>query len=130
MANLLVIDSDVRDWVFIPLTLFIVLMKLVMQYMHVVRFRGPAGAGASPAREPYFNFHDDRLVGGAWAAQPNPHLAREFFRLLALCHTVIPEGERRWARREVGKALAAARLQWGVQVLEAHTCASQPPING
>jgi hypothetical protein len=35
--HLLVLDSDVRDWVFVPLTLFIVLMKLVMQYMHQVR---------------------------------------------------------------------------------------------
>jgi hypothetical protein len=30
----LVLDSNVRDWVFIPLTLFIVLMKLLMQYAH------------------------------------------------------------------------------------------------
>lgn len=36
---MLVLDSEVRDWVFIPLTLFIVLMKLVMQYMHQVRGR-------------------------------------------------------------------------------------------
>lgn len=34
--HVLVLDSEVRDWVFIPLTLFIVLMKLVMQYMHQV----------------------------------------------------------------------------------------------
>jgi len=30
----LVLDRDVRDWVFIPLTLFIVLMKLMTQYVH------------------------------------------------------------------------------------------------
>ncbi|KXZ45653.1 hypothetical protein GPECTOR_52g52 [Gonium pectorale] len=30
----LVLDSAVRDWVFIPLTLAIVLMKLLTQYMH------------------------------------------------------------------------------------------------
>jgi phospholipid-transporting ATPase len=48
--------------------------------------------GGSPVREQYFNFYDDRVLGGAWAAQPNPELAREFFRMLALCHTVIPDG--------------------------------------
>ena len=32
----LVLDRDVRDWVFIPLTLFIVLMKLMTQYVHQV----------------------------------------------------------------------------------------------
>lgn len=30
----LVLDSSVRDWVFIPLTIFIILMKLLMQYVH------------------------------------------------------------------------------------------------
>eukprot|EP00879_Flechtneria_rotunda_P003630 GHRR01003867.1.p1 GENE.GHRR01003867.1~~GHRR01003867.1.p1 ORF type:complete len:255 (+),score=57.62 GHRR01003867.1:276-1040(+) len=30
----LVLDSNVRNWVFIPLTIFIVLMKLLMQYAH------------------------------------------------------------------------------------------------
>lgn len=32
----LALDKDVRDWVFIPLTIFILLVKLVMQYMHQV----------------------------------------------------------------------------------------------
>jgi phospholipid-transporting ATPase len=65
---------------------------------------GPMGMGVSvmsgggavvernPAREQYFNFFDERILGGAWASQPNAHLAREFFRMLALCHTVIPDG--------------------------------------
>eukprot|EP00877_Chromochloris_zofingiensis_P009631 jgi/Chrzof1/4921/Cz15g04170.t1 len=30
----LVLDRQVRDWVFVPLTIFIVLMKLLMQYAH------------------------------------------------------------------------------------------------
>lgn len=47
---------------------------------------------ASPVREQYFNFYDERIMGGEWAQQPNPQLAREFFRMLALCHTVIPDG--------------------------------------
>lgn len=37
----MVLDSDVRDWVFIPLTVFIILMKLVMQYMHVAMNAAP-----------------------------------------------------------------------------------------
>ncbi|GBF95480.1 ER membrane complex subunit 3-like [Raphidocelis subcapitata] len=40
-AHQLVLDSDVRDWVFIPLTLFIVLMKLVMQYVHQAMSAAP-----------------------------------------------------------------------------------------
>lgn len=63
---------------------------------------GGGGGGEkerNPAREAYFNFWDARLMGGAWARQPNAHLAREFFRMLALCHTVIPDGARRWTLR-------------------------------
>jgi uncharacterized membrane protein len=37
MAAPLVLDREVRDWVFIPLTIFMVLMKLLMQYVHMVR---------------------------------------------------------------------------------------------
>jgi len=37
MATDLFIDRAVRDWVFVPLTIFIILMKLIMQYVHVVR---------------------------------------------------------------------------------------------
>lgn len=55
-----------------------------------------AGSGVSAKgssyREQYFNFYDERIMAGRWAEQPNPHLAREFFRMLALCHTVIPDG--------------------------------------
>lgn len=35
-AHQLLLDHAVRDWVFIPLTLAIVLMKLLTQYMHQV----------------------------------------------------------------------------------------------
>jgi phospholipid-transporting ATPase len=44
-------------------------------------------------REQYFNFYDSRLMNRQWAMQPNPELTAEFFRLLALCNTVIPDGE-------------------------------------
>ena len=71
----------------------------------------PPAGGGGPAREAYFNFHDARVMGGAWAAQPNAHLAREFFRLLALCHTVIPDGARRlgctWGLLPRGRAAGA-----------------------
>ncbi|KAH7279146.1 hypothetical protein KP509_37G007200 [Ceratopteris richardii] len=49
----------------------------------------------SPAEshEKYFNFDDDRLMRGAWRNEPNPELCKEFFRCLAVCHTVLPEGD-------------------------------------
>lgn len=33
----LVIHSEVRDWVFIPLTLLIIMMNMLRQYAHIVR---------------------------------------------------------------------------------------------
>uniref|UniRef100_A0A0D9XJM8 Phospholipid-transporting ATPase n=1 Tax=Leersia perrieri TaxID=77586 RepID=A0A0D9XJM8_9ORYZ len=40
-----------------------------------------------------FNFDDARIMRGAWRNEPNPEACKEFFRCLALCHTVLPEGE-------------------------------------
>ncbi|XP_052727588.1 phospholipid-transporting ATPase 3 isoform X1 [Vigna angularis] len=40
-----------------------------------------------------FNFDDDRLMRGAWRNEPNPDVCKEFFRCLAICHTVLPEGD-------------------------------------
>lgn len=45
------------------------------------------------AREKGFNFDDARLMRGAWRNEPNPESCKEFFRCLAICHTVLPEGE-------------------------------------
>ncbi|KAK4371889.1 hypothetical protein RND71_007273 [Anisodus tanguticus] len=45
------------------------------------------------AREKGFNFDDARLMRGAWRNEPNLDSCREFFRCLAICHTVLPEGE-------------------------------------
>ncbi|KAL7110245.1 hypothetical protein ACP275_05G012600 [Erythranthe tilingii] len=45
------------------------------------------------AREKGFNFDDGRLMQGAWRNEPNPESCKEFFRCLAICHTVLPEGE-------------------------------------
>eukprot|EP00873_Tetraselmis_striata_P034770 jgi/Tetstr1/455034/TSEL_041890.t1 len=37
------------------------------------------------------NFSDKRLEDGAWRSEADPELICEFFRLLSVCHTVIPE---------------------------------------
>ncbi|VFQ61243.1 unnamed protein product [Cuscuta campestris] len=47
----------------------------------------------NPAREKGFNFDDSRLMRGAWRNESNPDACKEFFRCLAICHTVLPEGE-------------------------------------
>ncbi|XP_015076708.1 phospholipid-transporting ATPase 3-like isoform X2 [Solanum pennellii] len=44
-------------------------------------------------REKGFNFDDARLMRGAWRNEPHPDSCKEFFRCLAICHTVLPEGE-------------------------------------
>ncbi|CAL5188826.1 unnamed protein product [Lathyrus oleraceus] len=48
---------------------------------------------SNAVRERGFNFDDARLMGGAWRNEPNPDSCKEFFRCLAICHTVLPEGE-------------------------------------
>ncbi|URE37000.1 ATPase, class [Musa troglodytarum] len=40
-----------------------------------------------------FNFDDARLMHGAWRNEHDPEICKEFFRCLALCHTVLPEGD-------------------------------------
>lgn len=49
-------------------------------------------AAAQQWRAPSFNFYDKRLLGGAWRNEARPDIIREFFRVLAVCHTVIPDG--------------------------------------
>ncbi|XP_019164546.1 PREDICTED: phospholipid-transporting ATPase 3-like [Ipomoea nil] len=44
-------------------------------------------------RERGFNFNDARIMQGAWKNEPNPDACKEFFRCLAICHTVLPEGD-------------------------------------
>ncbi|XP_020233201.1 phospholipid-transporting ATPase 3 isoform X2 [Cajanus cajan] len=48
---------------------------------------------ANAVQERGFNFDDARLMRGAWRNEPNPDVCKEFFRCLAICHTVLPEGE-------------------------------------
>ncbi|XP_062232932.1 putative phospholipid-transporting ATPase 9 isoform X2 [Phragmites australis] len=38
-----------------------------------------------------FNFKDPRIMDGNWVHEPNRDIIRDFFRLLAICHTCIPE---------------------------------------
>ncbi|XP_074268214.1 putative phospholipid-transporting ATPase 4 isoform X2 [Silene latifolia] len=38
-----------------------------------------------------FGFEDDRLLGGNWLNEPNRETMLLFFRVLAVCHTAIPE---------------------------------------
>ena len=40
-----------------------------------------------------FNFKDKRIMNGKWRGEKNSYELLQFFRLLAVCHTVIPEGE-------------------------------------
>ncbi|PNW75666.1 hypothetical protein CHLRE_12g536050v5 [Chlamydomonas reinhardtii] len=47
---------------------------------------------AAKFRERFFNFYDDRLMGEAWYSAKDPVTIEMFFRLLAVCHTVIPDG--------------------------------------
>ncbi|KAF5745314.1 hypothetical protein HS088_TW07G00898 [Tripterygium wilfordii] len=48
----------------------------------------------SPDRKPHikgFNFEDERIMSANWVNEPQADLIQKFFRLLALCHTAIPE---------------------------------------
>ncbi|MFQ6637570.1 hypothetical protein Gotur_012928 [Gossypium turneri] len=38
-----------------------------------------------------FNFKDERIMNGNWVNEPRADVIRKFFRLLAICHTAIPE---------------------------------------
>ncbi|KAK7354136.1 hypothetical protein VNO80_19594 [Phaseolus coccineus] len=38
-----------------------------------------------------FNFTDERIMNGNWVSEPYADVIQKFFRLLAICHTAIPE---------------------------------------
>lgn len=48
MAHQLVLDPALRGWVFLPLTLCIILMKLIQQYMHMLTFNAPPPNNKEP----------------------------------------------------------------------------------
>ncbi|XP_058073823.1 phospholipid-transporting ATPase 3 isoform X3 [Magnolia sinica] len=48
---------------------------------------------AAAVHEKGFNFDDARLMRGGWRNESNAETCKEFFRCLAICHTVLPEGD-------------------------------------
>ncbi|MED6211369.1 Phospholipid-transporting ATPase 3 [Stylosanthes scabra] len=56
--------------------------------MKVEEYKSP-----NAVQEKGFNFDDSRIMRGAWRNESNPDICKEFFRCLAICHTVLPEGE-------------------------------------
>lgn len=48
-----------------------------------------------------FNFKDERIMNGNWVNEPNAVFIQKFFRLLAICHTAIPDND---IDEETGKA--------------------------
>lgn len=38
-----------------------------------------------------FNFNDERVMNGKWVNEPNSDVIQKFFRVLAICHTAIPD---------------------------------------
>ncbi|XP_021733270.1 probable phospholipid-transporting ATPase 8 isoform X2 [Chenopodium quinoa] len=56
---------------------------------------GVLGAGSDhntsdkPAKA--FNINDERLMNGRWVKEPHSHMIQKFFRVLAICHTAIPD---------------------------------------
>ncbi|KAI4313998.1 hypothetical protein L6164_026941 [Bauhinia variegata] len=38
-----------------------------------------------------FNFKDERIMNGNWVNEPHADVIQKFFRLLAICHTALPE---------------------------------------
>ena len=49
--------------------------------------------GLKKYHERFFNFYDERLMDQAWVKREDREVIEMFFRLLAVCHTVIPEGK-------------------------------------
>lgn len=41
-----------------------------------------------------FNFRDERIINGQWVKEPHPDIIQKFFRVLAICHTAIPDADK------------------------------------
>ncbi len=72
---------------------------------------------AAPWKQASFNFYDKRVLGGAWEQEARPAVLKEFFRVLAVCHTVIPDGRLLFSCLSAldivsHRACHAARLQY------------------
>lgn len=76
-----------------------------------------------PPRERGMNFEDARVMDGGWRRQPSAGVIEEFFRALALCHTVVPEGGQEFSNikyqaaspDDVALCLAAKHAGWFFQ---------------
>ncbi|KAK8938440.1 putative phospholipid-transporting ATPase 9 [Platanthera zijinensis] len=54
----------------------------------------PVNEGGNTVNKPAikgFNFIDERVMNGNWVNEPHSAVIQKFFRLLAICHTAIPE---------------------------------------
>ncbi|KAF7819576.1 putative phospholipid-transporting ATPase 8 isoform X1 [Senna tora] len=40
-----------------------------------------------------FNFRDERVMDGQWVNEPHADIIQKFFRVLAICHTAIPDAD-------------------------------------
>jgi magnesium-transporting ATPase (P-type) len=52
---------------------------------------GKRGIELSPSHIKGYNFKDERITHNNWPKEPNPEVIRQFFRILAVCHTAIPD---------------------------------------
>lgn len=70
----------------------------------------------------YFNFRDERLTGGGWRRQENADTLREALRVLAICHTGIPDGPKESLKYQCESpdenALIVAAKQFGFSCTE------------
>lgn len=49
------------------------------------------GIGNSGKEIKGFNFRDERIMDGEWVNEPRSDIIQKFFRVLAICHTAIPD---------------------------------------
>ncbi|CAL1392366.1 unnamed protein product [Linum trigynum] len=58
-----------------------------------LRINGLEGRKDSSSKSPVkgFNFEDERIMDGHWLYEPRADVIQKFLRLLAVCHTAIPE---------------------------------------
>ncbi|KAH1038615.1 hypothetical protein J1N35_040358 [Gossypium stocksii] len=53
--------------------------------------QAPIDASESKKSIKGFNFRDERIMDGKWVSEPQRDVIQKFFRVLATCHTAVPE---------------------------------------
>ncbi|KAK8302109.1 hypothetical protein V6Z12_D04G066900 [Gossypium hirsutum] len=53
--------------------------------------QAPIDASESKKSIKGFNFRDERIMDGKWVSEPQRDVIQRFFRVLATCHTAVPE---------------------------------------